>query len=101
MPNRTPKEYTEAIYQAIRSNYGNLMAPGCMYHGKDGALRLAREYGYGLGDWPESEYKQEIGNSYSYLLVRLSDLKPAIDAKPWAKEIVKSIATRKEDQSYG
>ncbi len=94
MPDRKPKDYTEAIYQAIRSNYPNLMGPGSMYHGKDGALRLAREYGYGLADWPEDEHKDEIGNSYGSLLVRLTNLQPPIDAKPWNQEIRKAIASR-------
>ncbi len=93
-PNRTPAQYTDAVYNAMLSNRQNLLSPGAMYHGREGALRLAREYGYGLADWPEAEHKDEIQSSYGRLLVRLSNLNPPIDAKPWAAEIRKSIARR-------
>ena len=88
---RTPSDYTNTIYQSILRNYENLMNPDCMYYGKQGALRLAREYGYGLAAWGEHEYNDEVGASYGKLLVRLSNLKPPIDAKEWIGEIRKSI----------
>ena len=91
---RTPRQYTEACLSALQANYHNTLAPGARYHGKEGALLLAREYGYGLGDWPESEHKDMIGSSYGILLVRATNLQPPIDAKPWAQEIIKAIAQR-------
>jgi len=87
----TASEYTNKIYQGILSNWNNLMAEGCMYHGVEGAKRLAREYGRGLSDFPKKEATGEIGSSYSILLVRLTNLKPPIDAKVWVKEIMKSL----------
>ncbi len=88
---RSASEYTNALYQAIVSNYMNLMAPGCMYHGKDGALRLAREYGRGLADFPRKEALNEVGSSYGILCVRLFRLRPPIDAKEWVGEIRKAL----------
>ena len=42
------KYYCETLYQAAMRNHENLFAEGCIYNGKEGCLRLAREYGAGL-----------------------------------------------------
>lgn len=56
------------------------------YKGEEGALRLAREYHYGLKDFPTNEADDCIKNSYSKLCVRFYDLKPTINAKKWINE---------------
>ena len=81
-------EYTHNLLQALFSNYENVMQ---LYSGRDGALRLAREYGYGLNDSPKKERDEMIQNSYGYLCVRFYNLKPPIDVKEWIKEIKKKI----------
>jgi hypothetical protein len=60
------------------------------YDGKEGSLRLAREYGYGLKDFGE-EGKKFISSSYSCLCVRFYGLKPFISAKEWSEEILKAF----------
>ena len=44
-------------------------APDGIYHGKNGALRLAREVGYGLASYPNNEIAQVMGSLYGRLLV--------------------------------
>jgi hypothetical protein len=84
----TAKEYTDKMYNVLMGNRQNLMS---IYEGKNGALRLAREYGYGLNDFTEKERKDIIGSTYGALCVRFYNLKPPIDAKQWVTEIIKSI----------
>lgn len=80
----TALEYTHNLLQALFSNYENVMQ---LYSGREGALRLAREYGYGLNDSPENERNEMIQSSYGYLCVRFYNLKPPINAKEWVNEI--------------
>lgn len=40
----TCKEYMNNLYNALMSNYSNCLN---YYEGKEGALRLARDFGYG------------------------------------------------------
>ena len=82
----TAKQYTESLLNALNSYINNSLGYG-MYEGKEGALRLAREYGYGLRDFSEKERKEWIHSSYSCLCVMFYNLKPPIDAKDWITEI--------------
>jgi hypothetical protein len=85
-------EYCKTVYEAAMRNYQNLFAEGGIYHGKEGCLRLAREYGTGLADMrTEAEKKDDISSSYSVLCVRVYLLKPPIDAKEWAREAIKAM----------
>ncbi len=84
----TATDYMENLYRALIINGKNLTE---IYDGKEGALRLAREFGYGLNDFPEDQRKDIISSSYSYLCVRFYNLKPPIDAKDGIKEIYKQI----------
>jgi hypothetical protein len=89
MESRTPKEYTNILLEALNvfrcNNRGY-----AFYDGKEGSLRLAREYGYGLKDFGEED-KKFITSSYSCLCVRFYDLKPFINAKEWSSEILKAF----------
>jgi hypothetical protein len=58
---------------------------------------LAREYGYGLKDFPSKEREDMIKSSYSRLCVRFYNLKPPIDAKDWIHEVRKSIERKEEE----
>ena len=84
-------QYCETLYQAAMRNYENLFAKDCIYNGKDGCLRLAREYGAGLADLPGNEAKDELQSSYGVLCVRAYLLKPPIDAKEWINEAKKGM----------
>ena len=83
----TAREYTDALMLAVSKHC--LEANG-IYKEKDGALRLAREYGYGVTDFAEKEAKKELSGSYSRLCVKSYNLKPPISAKEWAGEILKA-----------
>lgn len=86
------EEYCKTIYSAVMGNYQNLIANEGIYSGKEGCLRLAREYGAGLADFKtEAEIRNDISSSYSVLCVRLYNLKPPVDAKEWVMEIYKGL----------
>lgn len=85
---KTAKEYMENVYHALMGNRKNLMQ---LYEGKNGCLRLAREFGYGFNDFPKDQHRDIISSSYGYLCVRFYNLKPPVDAKDWVKEIISQI----------
>ncbi len=84
-------QYCETLYQAAMRNHENLFAEGCIYNGKEGCLRLAREYGAGLAELSENEAKDELQSSYGTLCVRAYLLRPPVDAKEWINEAKKGI----------
>ena len=92
---KSAKEYMNEVYQAALHHFGNRNNPvnyleyTNTYIGEEGALRLAREFGYGLKDYAEKERMDIVQNSYSTLCVRLYNLKPPISAKEWNEEIMK------------
>ena len=80
-------EYLQSLKSALPGHF----VPDGIYHGKEGALRLAREVGHGLACFPEDEVKKVMNSLYSDLLVRHTfghgDGVP-IDSKEWADEIL-------------
>lgn len=62
----TLDEYTKRIARELPRHF----APGGIYYGKEGALRLAREFGYGLRDYPKEHVRGKLGSFYSTLLVK-------------------------------
>lgn len=87
-------EYTRELGQALRIQLAN--NPDGLYAGREGAMRLAREYGYGLADYPEKEAFDALGRSYGMICVIGYDLKPPLDAKDWVREVRKGMERRKE-----
>ena len=87
---KTAKEYMERVRQSTLVNYSNLRE---IYKGEEGSKRFAREFGYGLNDFPVTEHKEILSSSYSFLCVRFYDLKPPIDAKTWNNEIISQLKT--------
>ena len=87
----TCKEYMENLYNSLMSNYTNTSK---YYKDKEGALRLARDFGYGIPDSPKSEWNDVIQNSYQFLCVRFYKLKSPLDAEEWINEIWKVIELR-------
>lgn len=91
------REYTKAIRDALR------IARPRVYEGKEGALRLAREYGAGLADSPKEEAEEEMRNALSYndICVRGYDLNPPINVADWQKEVRMSYekALRRNEHS--
>jgi len=65
-------------------------APGGIYRGKEGAMRLAREVGFGLRDFKDAD--DIVQSLYSRLLVRFTFATGVpVDAKPWFEEIRKTM----------
>lgn len=80
----TAEDYIKSLEPILARHF----APSQIYHGLAGALRLAREVGYGLARFPEKERKHIIGSLYSRLLVRFTMTSGVpIDAKPWLTEL--------------
>lgn len=87
------KQYLDNIYRAMRANGYNLRE---LYAGKSGALRLAREIGFGFNDsLREGEslksIKSAAQDSYSMLCIRFYQLKPPVDAKDWIKTMLSQV----------
>ena len=69
MPRLDPLEtYIRALEAVLARHF----TPGGIYHGREGALRLAREVGCGLADSPLSDVERIISSLYSRLLVRFT-----------------------------
>lgn len=77
------REYTIAVRQAL------MISRPSIYEGKDGALRLAREYGSALADSPANEAEQEMINAVSYndICVIGYYLQPPLNVKEWQDEV--------------
>jgi len=56
----------------LRSALAPHFAPNHIYHGASGALRLAREVGYGLADFSDTDIQSIRTSLYSSLLVRFT-----------------------------
>jgi len=86
------RDYLTRVYQACLSNYENLfIGDGALYGGKEGHKRLAREIGPALRDFSEADSREILQTSYSFLYVRLCDLRPILDAKEWINEMQKGM----------
>lgn len=82
----------DAYIKSLESTLARHFAPDQIYHGKSGALRLAREVGYGLASFPKKEVDHIIGSLYSRLLVRFTMATGVpMDARPWIAELKKEI----------
>lgn len=85
--------YYDVIYDAVTRNYEHLVAnEDGIYHGKEGCLRLAKEYGVGLADFKDrKKIKDDMQSSYSGLCVRAYLLRPPVDAKDWFEAVLKGL----------
>ena len=77
---------------------GRLFAQEGMFHGKEGALKLDRDLGFGLACFPEDEQRRVIGSLYSTMLVRftLNSGGVQLDNKEFVRAIEATIAESKE-----
>jgi chitinase len=83
----TAKQYTKNLKNALQV----ALTQTNLYNGKQGALRLAREYGYCLNDSPYNEAMEEARNSYTTLCVQGYNLNPPVDAKEWYNQVISKI----------
>ena len=82
----TAEEYVHKLELVLAPHF----APGGIYNGKDGAMRLAREVGYGLRELEGAD--KVIQTLYSRLLVRFTlATNVPVDAKPWFDEIRRAM----------
>lgn len=80
---RTAKEYLQELDAVV----GRHFAPDGIYHGPIGAMRFARELGYGLADFPEGQ--RDVQSTYSLLVKHTFGTKNGvpIDAKKFFDEV--------------
>ena len=78
------EEYTNKIMESLICNYKNTTE---MYSDKEGALRLAREYGYGLRDLKVKAQDNIVVDSYLKVCCRFYQLNPPITLSEWCSEI--------------
>lgn len=85
-------EYTRAVGVALAVHRP------WIYEGRNGALRLAREYGACLADSPDDEVRYEIYNAVSYneICVKGYQLKPPINVKEWQEEVSRAYEIAKK-----
>lgn len=62
----TLEKYLNDLTAALPPHF----APGQIYHGRAGALRLGHEVGYGLAGFPPDQVNAELQTLYSRLLIR-------------------------------
>ena len=96
---KTIHEYIDALRFALPRHF----APDCMYNGRQGALRLGREVGYGLGAYSDKEIKEIVSGLYSDLLVRNTFNHPGgvpLDMKEWNMAIWTGVERFRDDRIW-
>ena len=83
------KEYTKRLKEAFQTSRP------WIYDGREGALRLAREYGSGLADSPDHEAREAMRSSYIQLCVLGYNMSPPVDADEWYQEAARSYEKTK------
>lgn len=84
------QEYTRRLRDAFATSRP------WIYDGREGALRLAREYGSGLADSPEREALEAMRESYIQLCVMGYNMNPPINADEWYQEVKNSYERRRK-----
>lgn len=74
------KKYLDNMDAIIGSS---LISQNSIYYGREGHERFARECGYALNDFSESDREEIMSASYGKLYVKHCNLKPIFDAKEW------------------
>lgn len=95
----TAQEYTRKLREALGMAHHTCH----LFQGKQGAERIAREYGRGLAELAEqdeAEALEELRNSYISLCVRGYNLNPPINAKDWMKEVTQAFEEHRQKWGY-
>lgn len=77
-------------------------APGGIFHGKEGTMRLAREVGHGLADYDDNQLNGVFGSLYSRLFVRHAFHYTGgvtVDAREWSAAIKQAITQARAAKS--
>lgn len=82
------EDYIYNLEQSLRSNYEYTRE---LYEGKEGALRLAREIGYGLADFTVEERNKTVGSLYGIFAVKWYNLKPTVDSKEFFSAMAEGL----------
>ena len=81
-------KYTNKIIESLVNNYKNTLE---IYESKEGALRLAREYGYGLRDFKVKVQDDIVVDSYKLVCYRFYQTNPPVILSEWCTEICKIL----------
>ena len=81
------KQYLDNMDLAIKDQ---LINPNSIYFGREGHERFAKECGYALNDFDESDRAEILSISYGKLYVKHCNLKPILDAKEWIETMNKN-----------
>ncbi|GAB4430109.1 MAG: hypothetical protein Kow0031_10830 [Anaerolineae bacterium] len=82
------KPPVEQYIRSLETVLAPHFAPDGIYHGESGALRLAREVGYGLASYANQEIAAVMGGLYGRLLVRFTLASGVpLSAQPWLAEM--------------
>ena len=95
---KSVEQYIKSLENVLAPHFG----PDCLYHGERGALRLAREVGVGLADFPQEEVNNIVQSLYSRLVVRFTLTSRSgvpLDAKPWFDELRKADAEERQKRA--
>ena len=82
------EKYTNKLIESLTHNCENILE---LYTEKDGALRLAREYGYGLRDFKVKVQDDIVIDSYLKVCCRFYQMNPPITLSEWCSEICKVL----------
>ena len=85
------KKYLDNMDNAIETL---LIEPDSIYFGREGHERFARECGYALNDFGESDRAEIASASYGKLYVKHCSLKPILDAKQWIGIMMSQVKHR-------
>ena len=85
------KKYLDNMDNAIGTL---LIEPDGVYSGREGHERFARECGYALNDFDESDRTEIASASYGKLYVKHCNLKPIFDAKQWIGIMMSQVKHR-------
>ena len=89
----TLKEYIASIESAIQYSRRHYF-PSDRGERRQRLLALARDIGYGLSAWSDSEIKRELNSTYSRIVVRnaLDSTGVVLDNGEWVAAILQGVA---------
>jgi len=105
---KTALQYVRRLYDVCKEDEYNLFRSPGRYANKKGARLFAREIGYGFNDFPQSQIKRAMDESYKIICARFYDkgfLKyfgtGVITKNEWEKEIEKGLKRAHRYKKYG
>lgn len=91
MGNKTSRQYAENVKKALLSNWENNLYN---YHGEQGCLKLAREWGYGLNDFKKESIKsiaKTVTKSYHIICIPFYNGNPPVPPEVWIDAVIEGM----------